>query len=210
MGMFDSVKCDYPLPGTKLEFVKEFQSKDFDCVLAEEKITEEGRLKGRDHFTGTITFYGSNIVSCGPTGQYTNQGEDAEIVTYEASFIDGQLNKIEQTQYERYPALASREMPHFDELRKGSELNEDASFLGQKLYVLWGGHDKGYEAEVVYETDRELCVKNDKGRLELMHRCQIGRTIFKDAAEATADREYYREQIEREKAEYKRKLSERG
>lgn len=209
MGMFDWVQCDYPLPGTKLEFVDKFQSKSFDCVMSNLKILENGDLEGAGIFTGTITFYGCNIVAAGPAGEYTKNGEDVERVTYEVSFTDSKLKEISQVHYQRYAALASKEMPKPGNYKKGSTLNEKDSFLGQKLYVLWGGRDEGHEIEVVYETDRQLCVKDEKGMLELMHQSQIGSTIFKDVAEAKADREYFKDQIEKEKSNYQKKLAEK-
>jgi hypothetical protein len=230
MGMFDYIKCDYPLPGEKIEFVDEFQTKDFDCTLATILITEIGRIvisknpENRtesvlDHYTGTIEFYGSNIVASGPSGQYTSNGEDSESVCFEATFVDGQLTDIKQTGYERQPVLASKEMPKLGSYKKGSELNEEDSYLGQTLFVCWGGFgsvdERGYEAEVVYETDEQLCVKkgegtrNRPGELELIYRSQIGSTLFKDKEEAQADYDYRTEQMAKAKENYARKLKER-
>lgn len=210
MGMFDYVKCNYPLPGQKLEFVDEFQTKSLNCVLATETITEDGKLQGRDDFTGVIEFYGSNVVASGPAGWYTRNGEDAESVTYEAVFVSGELKTIKQVGYERKPVLASSEMHLRD--RKGSELNENDSFVGKKLFLCWGGREveEGYEVEVVHETEKQLCIKTEDGQLELMHRFDIGNILFKDFAEAKADKEYVKEQIQKEKDDYQRKLAERG
>lgn len=211
MGMFDWVHCDYPLPGTPLEFVDEFQTKDLDCTLAVVTITEEGKLLGFDGYTGELEFYGSNLVAAGPSGRYTRDGEDYESVCYLAKFVDGKLQEIEQTGYERQPVLSSKEMPPFGSFRKGSELNETASFVGEKLFVCWGGTkpENGYSVEVVYETDEQLCVKNDKGHLELIHRYQIGNTVFKDFDEAKADSDYREQKIQEAKDEYERKLKEK-
>ena len=43
MGMYDDIKCDYPLPDTEVQD-KTFQTKDFDCLLEEYLITKEGKL----------------------------------------------------------------------------------------------------------------------------------------------------------------------
>jgi hypothetical protein len=229
MGMFDYLKCDYHLPGEKVELVDEFQTKAFDCTLATMLITEEGRIvvindpesrrlgtaEDVDHYTGTVAFYGSNVVASGPSGHYTRNGEDSEYVCFEATFVDGQLTEIEQTEYERHPVLSSKEMPSWDSYRKGSELNEEDSFLGQTLFVCWGGfgsiedEDRGYEAEVVYETDKELCLKKKSGTLELVDRHQIGNCLFKDFDEAKANEDYLIEKKEEAKKEYERKLRER-
>lgn len=209
--MFDWVHCDYPLPGEPLEFVKEFQTKNLECWMQDVTIDADGNLVGRSYFNGLIEFYGSNIVAAGPAGRYTRNGEDSESVTFEATFNEGKLTEIKQVAYEREPALASSEMMHPHKMRLGSELYENDSFTGKKLFVLWGGReaDEGYYVEIVYETDKQLCVKKENGRLELMERFQIGNLIFKDKEEARADREHMKVEIEKEKEEYQRKIREK-
>ena len=45
MGMFDTIHCKYPLPDlTSSNYEKDFQTKDFECVLDNYTITEKGRL----------------------------------------------------------------------------------------------------------------------------------------------------------------------
>ena len=43
MGMFDDIKCDYPLPGLGVVGTV-FQSKSLDCLMWTYTITREGRL----------------------------------------------------------------------------------------------------------------------------------------------------------------------
>lgn len=43
MGMFDTLKCEYPLPGNPPR-VDDFQTKCLDCVLDRYTITVDGRL----------------------------------------------------------------------------------------------------------------------------------------------------------------------
>ena len=43
MGMYDNIKCKYPLPDAAAQGV-DFQTKDLECTLAEYEITEDGRL----------------------------------------------------------------------------------------------------------------------------------------------------------------------
>jgi len=50
MGMFDYVKCDYPLPDPEAQGMS-FQSKCFDCEMHEYTITKEGRLIHHDFET---------------------------------------------------------------------------------------------------------------------------------------------------------------
>jgi len=212
MGMFDWVHCDYPLPGEQLEFVEEFQTKSLDCQMHDITIDADGNLVGRSYFTGLIEFYGSNVCAAGPAGVYTRTGDDYESTTYEATFVDGKLTEIKQVGYERKPALASSEMRHMQDMRLGSELNEDDSFINQKLFVLWGGTpvEKGYYVEVVYETDKQLCVKHEDGHVQLLDRWSIGNTIFKDQEEAQADKEHRKAEMDKEKEEYQRKIAEKA
>ena len=46
MGLFDTVRCEYPLPDPAHQGL-EFQTKDFDCLLDEYLITRDGRLVQR-------------------------------------------------------------------------------------------------------------------------------------------------------------------
>ncbi len=106
MGMFDYVKCEYPLPDPELQ-TEEFQTKDFDCVMDAYIITSEGRLllqpsqwvdiSGQplndpgpptdiDHH-GYLRFYTSRN---GPHGRLWYE--------YSARFTDGQLVSIERIQ----------------------------------------------------------------------------------------------------------------
>jgi hypothetical protein len=43
MGMFDDLKCEYPLPDPEVQD-KWFQTKDFNCHMDKYTITKEGRL----------------------------------------------------------------------------------------------------------------------------------------------------------------------
>ena len=43
MGMYDNIKCDYPLPDTEVQ-CEIFQTKDFDCLMEDYTITNEGKL----------------------------------------------------------------------------------------------------------------------------------------------------------------------
>lgn len=43
MGMFDYIKCEYPLPDTEAQD-SDFQTKDLDCTMAQYTITREGKL----------------------------------------------------------------------------------------------------------------------------------------------------------------------
>ena len=134
MWMFDEITCEYPLPGTPPEFVKEsgflFQTKDLDCTLGHYIITKTGELIDSDpafdnlgveiepniikDYFGCIEFYTSNIHGGGPTKegykQFTKNGEDAESVRYKAIFSYGKLVEIIEGKRTKVPALPIKDM----------------------------------------------------------------------------------------------------
>src|SRR4051812_6215154 len=117
MGMYDNIRCDYPLPigpnGPPPDFVMEpgylFQSKDLDCSLSVFTIKADGTFDYETAYTGELEFYTSNICGSGP-GLYTRTGEDAISVDYLAKFVDGKLTSIVETAREIRPALPSKAM----------------------------------------------------------------------------------------------------
>jgi hypothetical protein len=85
MGMYDDIRCDAPLPDMGCPVTtRDFQTKDFDCVLDKFVITADGKLLHdgvRRRFHGMFNFY-----------HY-----DTKIDTwwqYEAKFTDGCLVEI--------------------------------------------------------------------------------------------------------------------
>ncbi len=91
MGLFDDLKCEYPLPGTNPEKADiQFQTKDLSCEMRQYTITSDGRLvenSGReDHnsITATLNFYWSNVVASGP-GTYTEKARTLTISNTGAS-----------------------------------------------------------------------------------------------------------------------------
>ena len=78
MGIFDTIKCEYPLPDGCTE--TKFQTKDLDPCLETYVLTKDGRLtlRGKDQeFHGDMTFY-------------TVTKEDAWF-EYKVRFTEGQL-----------------------------------------------------------------------------------------------------------------------
>lgn len=85
MGLFDYIKCNYPLPDN---FTGNLQTKDFGCELVTHVITNEGRLLKEQYdlnFHGILNFYGNEKKN---DGSY-------EWHEYNAKFTDGQLVNIE-------------------------------------------------------------------------------------------------------------------
>lgn len=205
MGMFDYLRCEYPLPGTQLEFIEEFQTKDFGRTLSVISIDSDGNLDR--NYTGQVNFYGSNTVASNHAGVYTTNGEDSEWAEYKATFIDGKLTNIKQISYERQPALSVSEMKERQRLE--SELNRDDSFVGKKIFQLWGQQSlsEGQYVDVIAESPRELCIRKSDGSLELTQRFGIGSILFKDKDEAQRIRDFDENEMQKEKLEYESKIS---
>src|SRR5437879_3166071 len=92
MGMFDEVRCEYPLPDVELQDER-FQTKNFYRLLENYTITKEGRLihesshwgKVEVPYTGDVRFY---------TARGSHQDNTLEWFEYRAQFKDGQLLSI--------------------------------------------------------------------------------------------------------------------
>lgn len=83
MGMFDTVRCEKPLPGEpKPPEGAWLQTKDFDCTMETYTITAAGKLRNE---TGDVPFHG--ILSF-----YTYEKD--VWYEYEAKFTDGNLVDI--------------------------------------------------------------------------------------------------------------------
>jgi hypothetical protein len=218
MGMFDYIKCEYPLPG-KAPY-KEFQTKCLDCAMDSYLITSDGQLARRkyDHdkevletsefsdYTGTINFYISNI-TCYGNAIHTANGEDAISVAYVATFLKGKLIEIKETEYEELPALAAWKFRgHYNYEENYIDIPDNL----KRVYVLWGGEENGYYAEVVAVGDKknrkQFCIKHEtdskwhsEGELELIEEYQWGRILFLNAKDALSRRDAEKDRREKQK-----------
>lgn len=124
MGMFDEIKCEYPLPDAVMQDVV-FQTKSFDCELTRYTITADGRLIHHTARWESVpeeerAFYGKpewekpfyRMIGClktipdgdvevpyhGDVCFYTSRGEPQtesfEWFEYQARFTDGKLQWI--------------------------------------------------------------------------------------------------------------------
>lgn len=202
MGMFDDIKCEYPLPGTPLALiVPNFQTKDLECSLDQYEITEDGRLiqtftsfgaepQGFVPYTGVINFYNSN----GSAGAYgicfTSKGEDLESAEYNATFKDGIVTSIEQVEYSREPALGYKETerllaPLFpDEV----EVDESDPDVGAQMYIQYGGDSAGFPATLAVKGAKKWALTTEDGDIETMHPSDLGNILFHTQADAEAQR----------------------
>jgi hypothetical protein len=207
MDMFDYLRCDHPLPGTPPAFIRpghEFQTKDTPSQgLETYVITGDGELTGwevEDQYHGTIEFYDSNCVASDKGFWFTEDGQDYEYVTYQATFAKGKLTGIQETQRERHAALPRSALcqsprPTREEVEAWKR-RQTESLLGKTLWVEWGGlgRQKGYAVKVVAEDDRQLCVVTIEpdgaaGQMELLHRWSRDNTFFDSEADANVRHE---------------------
>ena len=221
--MYDEIICNYKLPGNPPAYFTgpdhRFQTKSLDRSLSTYMISEDGRLYLKEGYgveqsngqlqpyTGTIEFYDSNIVGSGHGGRYTREGEDAVCVSYEATFLDGILVKIIDTENETLPAVKMKPYTYkkatADEIDKYNQRKAE-SLVGKTVYILWGSIDpdtEGYYAEVVAETTKEICVKHDD-KLENLPRCHRDHIFWDSEKEAKEKRKEKHEQYDKERKEF--------
>lgn len=98
MGMFDYVKCEYPLPdGWKPSGL--FQTKDLECALGTYTITKEGRIGGTNTdyyicYTGVVSIYDSNISASGAGYCLTDDNQKPWSREYKFTFVDGVVQNV--------------------------------------------------------------------------------------------------------------------
>jgi hypothetical protein len=125
MGMFDNIRCEYPLPDGWKPGDRELQTKDLDCALVTHVITKQGRLlvdmghdepvpkeerpypddEGLRGFLGSIRHI-SQYVDSNYHGYLNFYGSEGSGPTfhwheYRAKFTDGQLVKIDLVEDKR-------------------------------------------------------------------------------------------------------------
>jgi hypothetical protein len=225
MGMFDTIICRWPLPGTPPAFIKpdhSFQTKSLNCLLDQYEITSDGRLtyKGEPvEFHGEIQFYTSNISGGSSFGVYTRDGEDAESVEYLARFSCGQLMEITLVEHTREPALPISKMRAAQYQNPSpKEIAEDQRRRNEKLksrvmWVAWGGKpaSEGYAGVVVAENGKEWVVQQSPpdGKFEIIDRRLRDSILFDSLAAAECRDAERKAERDKEKAEYEAMLKER-
>jgi hypothetical protein len=212
MGMFDSIRCEYPLPGDAPANAAEleFQTKDLDCLLETFTITKDGFLEGKDHFNGSINFYTSNVVAYGP-GIYTRDGEDAQHLSYLAVFADGKISNIAEIENRKEPALKYRPLPLKKLTPEEVERNKQRQaeiLVGRKLCIWWAGDFRDpYFSTVIAENASELVFQNEDGRFEIIGRVQRDNCFFDSHEDAKKCRDGRVADWAKRKAEYDDELS---
>ena len=112
MGMFDSIRCDYPLPGPSHQRL-DFQTKSLFCMLLHYTITVDGRLLEDAHRDGRHVpvrewpFHGDLIMGGGDPGR--------DWVDYFIRFTHGRVEQVRRLE----EPLSGEEA-----LRRDEELDE--------------------------------------------------------------------------------------
>lgn len=102
MGMFDTLKCKYPLPEKEVQ-EDSFQTKSLDCLLDNYTITEQGKLilhrqrhyetaarKIEVDFHGNLRFY---------TSKGSREENNYQWFEYVARFTEGKLQWIKRLEF---------------------------------------------------------------------------------------------------------------
>jgi hypothetical protein len=222
MGMYDEIKCEYPLP-TESPF-EIFQTKDLDCVMATYVITSDGRLLKTSEmfgkldepeavpFTGIIEFYNSNACVSAFGHLFTRNGEDYESVTYEATFDKDVVTKIVEIERTREAALSSVFYHEADKVidKDAPEIDKTEPETGVQLWRLWGGFDqKPYPVTLVIKTVAEWGLTDEKGHIEKAHPSDLGNTLFRTQEDAEVAGHWRKESWERKTQWCKERLAEK-
>lgn len=226
MGLFDYVRCEYPLPGNPPECAAtaNFQTKDLTCYMQQYVITADGSLvcesdkEDLTAFTGVVDLDWSNVTSVGP-GTYTANGEDAQYLEYKVTFVNGGVADFKEINNSREPA-AKRKIrqwtPLTPEQKKAIEERRAEKLIGHTLVIWWGGNlTNPYRAVVIAENERELVVRiaeeakmkdgvvlKSIGEFETIHRSDRDRCFFDSMEDGQAYEDKRKYDWEAEKKEY--------
>lgn len=210
MGMFDYIKCKYPLPGTKPHFVtsdSSFQTKDLECMMDSYEITEDGRivqtsacwnetLADLSTFTGEINFGICNASVSAAGHTFTPDGSPFEDVDYKALFVQGRITNIMQTNYETRPALPRA--VYEQSYRKESEIekpliDESEPTVGAEMFIQFGGGTPGFTCTLIGKTDRKYALATADGDIETMDKSDLGHLLFHTAKDSQTYTRYLRD-----------------
>ena len=153
-----------------------------------------------------------SMAAAGPA-LYTSKGEDYESVEYKAIFVNGKIASINQVSYETKPAWPIKKLrlfePRSEEDKAAEKARENESLIGKKVYVLYGGQEKGYYSTVVAENTKQWCLQKDDGEFELMYRSQRDNLVFDTEDEALSHKNERKAKWDKEAQEYEAFVAER-
>ena len=131
MGLFDEIRCLYPLPIEVPPWVDWFQTKDLENLMSRFEITADGRLielpsdpadlfhhepGDWSDYHADLRFYTSNLVAKDHNGLWIadKKGDHYESFEFAARFTDGKLTRIKLIQHETMPARTRVTPPQTD------------------------------------------------------------------------------------------------
>lgn len=115
MGLYDNVKVFYPLPDPALRFTV-FQTKDFNCMLEDYTIMEDGRLiyhpshlellpeNERDGMRMFTRVRDPDVEITDMHGDIFIIGGDRDFTEYRVRFTHGRVERIDPLIYDDEPA----------------------------------------------------------------------------------------------------------
>lgn len=218
MGLFDYVRCEYPLPGNAPSFAAEadYQTKDLTCYMKHYTITADGQLvedsgaEKWDDFTGTVDLDWSNVVASGP-GTYTRDGEDAHYLEYRVVFVKGKVTEIVEVTNESHRAAKVKhraDEPLSEEDVQRHKQRQSESLVGRTMWLWWGGDETGYPVTVVAENNKQWIVQKDSDSdLEKLHRGDRDRLLFDSQGDGQRYKAERAAEWERERLEYEAAIS---
>lgn len=164
----------------------------------------------QQRFSGVIEFYDSNWCASAYEIDFTPDGSDHEGVTYEATFLDGAVVKIEETERSREPSLSVGVYHQLDSMFQEDEPVIDTAEpgVGAEMYVLWGSINRnldGYTAKLVAKTSRDWAFVGRHEKIETIDPCQLGNCLFHSESDAKARRSWEHQLWDR-KTEYCKEL----
>lgn len=218
MGMFDYIICKYPLPTKPPDFCTDanhsYQTKDLICQLATYEITESGELKQVDPdselvpFDGVIEFYDGNVAAAAYGMSFTPDGEDREWVAYEATFVNGVVQSIVETQREREPALSKAQLSEIDARFEAEDPEPVPTMtepeVGQRMYLQFAV-GKGFSVTLLAKTQRDWTIADDEGEVSTMHPWTLGRLLFHSQEESDRAKAW-RDNLTKQKGNYAKQL----
>ncbi len=93
MGLFDNIKCEYPLPDPEVQDTT-FQTKDLDCCLYYYTLTREGRLVQPMKMDDATTW--NRDINWHGVVRFYDYRPDNTWYEYEATFDRGQLVSLKK------------------------------------------------------------------------------------------------------------------
>jgi len=148
----------------------------------------------QQRFHGVLEFYHSNWSSMSYGMTFTPDGCDHEGVTYEATFVDGILTTIVETECTREASLSSDIYHSLENMFQEDtpEIDKSEPEIGAEMYVLWGSINRdlsrGYPVRLIAKTAKDWAFEGHHNKIETIDPHQLGNCLFHSKADAEAQR----------------------